>query len=268
VYFDSVTIRHPRTELRISQEHHYYPFGLNLQGVAVNTQPAAAISKAQFNGGSELEEELMDEGGVYSTPYRTYDPTIGRFQGVDPLADMYADQTPYNFAFNDPANLNDPSGADPLSDLALNNPTLGNTLVFAAQGYGDPGGSGFGGFNTYGRLPAGGSASYSGGLLNVSGTTRSTSTGNAPTYSSWAFSIAGLTNGVGSLGTLGLTGTISSPGGGMSATLLEEVVATTRAVAYANYAAYAAYAGIASLVTLQGDAGPTRPRLHYSTLLF
>ena len=40
-------------------------------------------------------------------------PTTGRFLGVGPLADKYAELSPYNFAFNDPANVNDPTGADP-----------------------------------------------------------------------------------------------------------------------------------------------------------
>ena len=112
VYFDSVTIRHPRPALVISQENHYYPFGLNLQGVAVNTLPEGPLSKAQYNGGSQLEDEVLDDAGVNSTPLRTYDPTLGRFQGVDPLADKYGDQTPYQFAGNDPVNYNDPTGAD------------------------------------------------------------------------------------------------------------------------------------------------------------
>ena len=47
VYFDSVTIRHPQAALLVSQEHHYYPFGLGLQGVAVNTPLGEAPSKDQ-----------------------------------------------------------------------------------------------------------------------------------------------------------------------------------------------------------------------------
>ena len=152
VYFDSLTIRQPRPALYIAQENHYYPFGMNLSGVAVNTQPADAMSKLQYNGGSELEDGLLDaESGNYSTPYRRYDPTIGRFLGVDPLADKYSDYSPYNFALNDPANLNDPSGADALSDLAVNNARLmgeGTTIPSmgdGAGGHGEGGGHGGGG---------------------------------------------------------------------------------------------------------------------------
>lgn len=112
VYIDSLTLRHPLPALFISQENHYYPFGMNLSGVAVNTLPAEMSSKRQYNGGSELEDAVLDvEGANYSTSYRRYDATIGRFLGIDPLADIYADQSPFHFAGNDPVNGQDPTGA-------------------------------------------------------------------------------------------------------------------------------------------------------------
>ncbi len=115
VYFDELTIRHPKEQLVVTQENHYYPLGMAMTGVAVNTAAQAQPSKDQFNGGSELQDELLGaENGIYSTFFRSYDPTIGRFQGVDPLADTYADQSPYSFAFNDPVNFNDPRGDDPI----------------------------------------------------------------------------------------------------------------------------------------------------------
>lgn len=45
--------------------------------------------------------------------FRGYDPVLGRMNGVDPLASMFASSTPYNYAFNNPIVLNDPSGAAP-----------------------------------------------------------------------------------------------------------------------------------------------------------
>jgi len=115
VYFDSLTITRPQDRALVSQENHYYPFGMALSGVAVNTTAQAQVSKEQFNGGSELQDELLgSEQGIYSTFYRNYDPATGRFQGVDPLADKYASDSPYSFGFNDPVNFNDPNGDDPI----------------------------------------------------------------------------------------------------------------------------------------------------------
>jgi hypothetical protein len=45
--------------------------------------------------------------------FRGYDPALGRMLQVDPVASKYSSVSPYNYAFNDPVGLNDPSGADP-----------------------------------------------------------------------------------------------------------------------------------------------------------
>ncbi|GAA3943761.1 hypothetical protein GCM10022406_27980 [Hymenobacter algoricola] len=113
VYFDSLSILHPKAELLVSQENHYYPFGMAIGGVAVNTQAAEVASKQLYNGGSELQDDLLDaENSFYSTELRSYDPTLGRFWGVDPLANEFTSWSPYHFAYNDPINYNDPTGAN------------------------------------------------------------------------------------------------------------------------------------------------------------
>ncbi|HEX8429570.1 RHS repeat-associated core domain-containing protein [Hymenobacter sp.] len=120
VFFDLLTISHPQDQVLVSQENHYYPLGMAMSGVGVNTIPAVKISKQQFNGGSELQDELLGtEAGVYSTFYRTYDPALGRFTGVDPLADVTPDWTPYQFAMGNPISANDPTGALSQADINL-----------------------------------------------------------------------------------------------------------------------------------------------------
>jgi RHS repeat-associated protein len=119
VYFDDFTIRHPQDQALVSQENHYYPLGMALSGVAVNTVPVTSLSKEQFNEGSLLQDELLGaEAGVYSTFYRTYDPVLGRFNGVDPLADVTTDWSPYQFAMGNPIAANDPTGALTQGELA------------------------------------------------------------------------------------------------------------------------------------------------------
>ncbi len=64
---------------------------------------------------------------------RFYDPAIGRFTGVDPLASNFASLNPYNYTLNNPINLIDPSG------MAAEDPIL---LIWAT-GEGDQGHTSF-----------------------------------------------------------------------------------------------------------------------------
>ena len=156
VYFDSLTVRHPKDAVLVTQENHYYPLGLALTGVAVNTQAQPQASKALFNGGANLEDDVLGDAGIYSTFYRTYDPALGRFQGVDPLAAHAADWSPYQFALGNPLALNDPTGAvedaeDPYGDYVNGGGGGGR--------FGGGGGGGFGGMD-------GGNRGYGGSPVN------------------------------------------------------------------------------------------------------
>lgn len=62
-----------------------------------------------YNAGSELNGNSR----WYETSFRDYDPVLGRFNQVDPLAYASSSLTPYNFAFNDPVYYNDPMGDYP-----------------------------------------------------------------------------------------------------------------------------------------------------------
>ncbi len=42
--------------------------------------------------------------------WRNYMPDLGRFAGIDALAESYADQSPFHFAHNNPVSFSDPSG--------------------------------------------------------------------------------------------------------------------------------------------------------------
>jgi RHS repeat-associated protein len=81
----------------ILQENHYYPFGLNTEGPWMND--ASLDNRYQYNG-----KELNDDFGLnlYAYGARFYDPSLGRFIGVDPIADQFAFVTTYNYAENEP----------------------------------------------------------------------------------------------------------------------------------------------------------------------
>ena len=66
----------------------------------------------QYNG-----KEIFKDFGFNSYNYgaRWYDPAVGRFSGVDPLADHpnQIDKNPYAYAWNNPVLLTDPDGQFP-----------------------------------------------------------------------------------------------------------------------------------------------------------
>ena len=68
----------------------------------------------QFNGMVEREEAFGLE--LYETPFRSYDAQLGRFWQTDPLADQLHGTSVFQFAFNNPISLNDPTGLIPKKD--------------------------------------------------------------------------------------------------------------------------------------------------------
>ncbi|UII31977.1 hypothetical protein LVD17_27190 [Fulvivirga ulvae] len=53
---------------------------------------------------------MNQETGNYETFHRQYDAAIGRFTAVDIMASSFSNQTPYQYANNDPVYFNDPLG--------------------------------------------------------------------------------------------------------------------------------------------------------------
>ncbi len=90
----------------VRQENSYYPFGLSMPG---NTIPSAA-NKMLYNGGSEWQDDFADLPDLQQTFYRNYDPALGRFVAVDPVAESAESMTTYQYAMNSPVMFNDPMG--------------------------------------------------------------------------------------------------------------------------------------------------------------
>jgi len=88
----------------------YYPFGKVIAGRSNNT--SNPNDNYKFTG-----QERDTEAGLmldYMNA-RTYDPILGRFNQVDPLFDdpAQAGLSPYNYSWNNPTNLTDPTGECP-----------------------------------------------------------------------------------------------------------------------------------------------------------
>ena len=100
----------PLNELEITQESHYYPFGMNHLGPWYET--VAPENKYLYNGkelNGDYEIHLMDYGA------RWYDGAIGRFTTVDPLAETFSFQSPFAYAANNPVSNIDIFGMAPSS---------------------------------------------------------------------------------------------------------------------------------------------------------
>jgi RHS repeat-associated protein len=99
----------------VLEENNYYPFGLTMAALsdkAIKTNYSE--NKFRYNSGSELQNKEFNDGTgleMYEMAYRGFDPQLGRFTTIDPLASATPDMSPYQFAGDKPESSNDPTGA-------------------------------------------------------------------------------------------------------------------------------------------------------------
>jgi len=110
VWFDQFRIL--STGPLIVQETHYDPWGVELSGLGYQ-YGGIKVNPYLYNGkeaNGHLGVNLYDYGA------RMYDPAIGRWFVVDPMAELAPDWTPYRYGFNNPLKYTDPTGMFEYSD--------------------------------------------------------------------------------------------------------------------------------------------------------
>ncbi|MGK6353480.1 RHS repeat-associated core domain-containing protein [Parapedobacter sp. DT-150] len=80
----------------------YYPFGLQYRQYIRAGSPK---NNYLYNG-----KELQDGIKQYDYGARFYDPVLGRWGSVDPLAESFQPYSPYNYTLNNPMRFIDPNG--------------------------------------------------------------------------------------------------------------------------------------------------------------
>src|SRR5690606_7699126 len=82
------------------QQTDYYPYGME-----INRKVTSPKMNYTYNG-----KELQPELDQYDYGARFYDPVVGRWNVMDPLAEAYHAYSGYNYALNDPIGKLDPNG--------------------------------------------------------------------------------------------------------------------------------------------------------------
>ncbi|MEM7375661.1 MAG: DUF6443 domain-containing protein, partial [Bacteroidota bacterium] len=89
----------------VLQVNHFYPFGMRMASEQTIISPHS--NQYLFNG-KEQQDELSI--GWLDFGARMYDPSIGKWNSKDPIAEFQPIESPYHFAFNNPFNFSDPTG--------------------------------------------------------------------------------------------------------------------------------------------------------------
>ena len=94
--------------IEVLQRDDYYAFGLRKS--VNNDIGAVSLQNKYLYNGKELQEEL----GQYDYGARFYDPVIGRWNVMDPKAELLEMSSPYVYSLNSPVNFIDKDGELPI----------------------------------------------------------------------------------------------------------------------------------------------------------
>ncbi len=98
-----------KVNFEILEENNYYAFGMKHEGYNTVTTATDPALKYKYNG-----KELQDELGLdwYDYQARNYDPALGRWFNVDPLAETSRRYSPYTYCLDNPIYFIDSDGME------------------------------------------------------------------------------------------------------------------------------------------------------------
>ena len=111
IQIEEETDADPDAVAEILQRNLYYSFGMRVDMPKFNLGDNETKNKYLYNG-KELNTDFGLDWSDYGARY--YDAAIGRWNSVDPLAEAFPSQSPYNYTFNNPISFIDPDGRLPV----------------------------------------------------------------------------------------------------------------------------------------------------------
>jgi RHS repeat-associated protein len=108
VFFDQLKVEVGKSNLL--EETHYYPHGLPIKGLS--SEASGFMANKHKYQSNEYTQEGLNWMNFHN---RQYDPQLGRFLSVDPLAASTVRFSPYAGMNNNPVSLVDPLGLSPFN---------------------------------------------------------------------------------------------------------------------------------------------------------
>jgi RHS repeat-associated protein len=105
----------------------YYPFGMLMPGRKFST---GSLYRYGFNG--KEKDNSISSLTAYDYGFRIYNPAIGKFLSVDPLAKSYPWHSPYQFAGNKPIMCKDLDGLEEWVAVFMNGGNKPTTFRYSA----------------------------------------------------------------------------------------------------------------------------------------
>jgi RHS repeat-associated protein len=110
-------------EADVVSAQQYYPFGMLMPGSTTDSlrrQYTLGNNDYRYGfNGKEGDDEVKGDDNQQDYGMRIYDPRVGRFLSVDPLAGAFSWQSPYCGLDNNPVRMSDPSGMHTEDDIFL-----------------------------------------------------------------------------------------------------------------------------------------------------